>query len=466
MALSLDIAANTRDAQAGIKDVAGALDQVADALDDAARDGDQSTERLEGSFRDLARAAERDGNKAGQNLADGLDRGATKASASMREVKAEALSNASETFSSFDGSVSSFVDGVQGTFGGLVAGLAQVNPALVPVAVAAAATIGTIAAAITGAEEDSEEFRAKVAELTSEFIDTGAIAGRAFSGIADEVRGLATETDDSKANLERLSGLAADLESNFEDVVNAYAGGGEPLDDLIDKTEALAAAERIRALELQGNNEFASTEASNRAADLEHELGLLRAQRDAISEATQMQELYYSSGVSEIEGKVALIKAVNTAYDEAAGSTQGFIDAETGLFDVSAYLAAMQERETALRDYQATLATAGLSAEAKAFLNEQGVEAAATMLAGYQSASTSQRAELDRFWSEAGKQNSGTYVTEIGAALGASTVPAPRVTFNPSADAAAYHSTAQEYFRRNPVNIRAKLFTRYGQEVL
>lgn len=464
--LNLDIGANTREAQASIKDVSGALDQVADSLDDAARDGDRSTERLEASFRELAQAAERDGNRAGQNLAQGLDKGAQTASDTMQEVKSEAIANASEVFSSFDGSASSFVDGIQGTFGGLIAGLAAVNPALIPVATAAALTIGSIAAAVTGAEENTEAFRAKVAELTAEFIETGAVGGRTFSGMTDEVRALIAETDQSKASLERLSGLSKDLGANFEDVVTAYAQGGRGLDDLIDKTESLAASERVRALELQGVNDYQAAQASNRAADLEHELGLLRTQRDAIADATVQQQLYYSSGISELEAKAGLIEAINTAYDEAAGSTADFIEVETGVFDTTAYIAAMQARETALRDYQTTLASSGLSDQARAFLNEQGADAAAAMLAGYQGASAQQKAELDRIWTEAARANSGTYTETLSKDLGKSKVAGPTVDYSPSDDAAAYRTAFQRALNQNgPLVLNIRAVDRYGRDI-
>jgi hypothetical protein len=398
-------------------------EQLERSIDDAAR----ATQRLEQEVDETADAIEREFRTAYASQRRSADQTASHGRATMQELKQEGIQNLSETFSSFDGSISSFAGGLQGTFGGVIAGLAQINPALIPVAAGAAAAIGLIAAGITGAEQDTEAFRAKVAELTAEFIESGTIGGRTFSGMADEVRKLVTETDQSKASLDRLDGLAKSLGDSFEDVVAAYTRGGDPLDDLIDKTEALAAEERIRALELQGFNEWQSQEASNRAADLEHELGLLRDQRDAIAKAVEQQELYFSSGVSELEAKAGLIEAINTAYDEAAGSTQAFIDAESGVFDTAAYIQSMQERESALRNYQTTLATSGLSNEAKSFLNEQGAEAAAAMLAGYQSADAATRAELDRIWSEAGEQNSGTYTAKLRAGFAGVTVPGQTV---------------------------------------
>jgi len=451
------------DAQKELKDLGDS--RGPEDLERSLRDAQDATQRLERETKQAADAIEDEYRRAYGSQKQAAQSAASTSTETMKEVKAEALANASEVFSSFDGSASSFVDGIQGTFGGLIAGLAQVSPAMIPVAAAAAITIGTVAAAVTGAEERTEEFRAKVAELTAEFIETGTIGGRSFSGMADEVRELVAETDQSRASLDRLSGLAKDLGSNFEDVVTAYTQGGSSLDDLIDKTESLAASERIRALELQGFNDYQSAEASAHAADLEHELGLLRDQRDAIAEASIQQELYYKSGVSELEAKAGLIEAINTAYDDAAGSTQDFLDVESGVFDVAAYIESMTQREEALRNYQRTLSESELSDQAKAFLNEQGAEAAAAMLAGYQSASPAQRAELDRIWSEAARANSGTYLDTVTEKFGEAKVVGPEVEMQ-APDVGGVLSTMQRQLDRGSLRINADVYTRNGQRVV
>jgi len=47
------------------------------------------------------------------------------------------------------------------------------------------------------------------------------------------------------------------------------------------------------------------------------------------------------------------------------------------------------------------------------FLNEQGVEAASKMLAGYKSSSPDTKKELNRIWSEASREASGSVQTEL-----------------------------------------------------
>lgn len=468
--LTLDIAANTKQFQAGTKDVEKALDGVADALDDAARDSDKATERVEQSFRDLARTAERESRKVADDLSRNVNRGATNAKQAMQEVKAEGLANAAETFSSFDGSATSFVSGIQGTFGGLIAGLATVSPALIPVGVAGAAAIGLVSNAIGTSEERAEAFKTRVRELTLELIETGDIGKRSFSGIVDEIKGLATETDESKTNLADLRKIAETLHRPLSEVVDAYTRGGKPLQDLIDQSEELAdiEQERYQALVSQDANDIYAPLVDGGAEytrQLETQLGLMRDQKDALDTAQQAELDYLASGVTEFEAKVGLIDAVNQAYDDAAGSTETFISKETGLFDTAAYITAMQERETALRNYQTALATADLSSEAKAFLNEQGAEAAAQMLAGYTSAAPAQKTELNRIWTEAGRENSGSYVDELATGITGATVDAPTVTFDPKKDAENYLHLVQLHLARNPVRVTVQTTAPFGRDI-
>ena len=128
-----------------------------------------------------------------------------------------------------------------------------------------------------------------------------------------------------------------------------------------------------------------------------------------------------------MEAKAGLISQIDSAYDEAAGSVSDFVDKESGVFDVTAYIASMQAREQALKDYQSTLAGSGLSSEARTFLNSQGEEAAAQLLAGYKAAGPDQKKELARIWSEAGETSSGEYTTELQKGI-PKTVPGPSVT--------------------------------------
>jgi hypothetical protein len=459
--LTLDIAANSGDFIRATKDVDKALDGVADSLDDAARDGEQATERVEDSFRELARAAERETKRAADDMSRNIDRGAAHASESMSEVKSEALANASETFSSFEGDAQSFADGIQGALGGLIVGLSGNLPAAAAVA-AGALGVGLISAALGQSEEQAEALRQKVSELTAEFIEAGPGGRRSADQFVEALRELATESDRGRANLVDMKIAAEDLGVPLDDIARAYLEGGEPLDQLIEKTEALLKAEERRTARPGGRraeNDLQEASINN----LEDELRLYREQAQAIEAAQDAQLLYLETGVSEFEAKVSLIETVDQAYDDAAGSTDDFVNAETGLFDTDAYITAMQQREQALRDYQTTLTSSDLSTEAKAFLNEQGAEAAALMLAGYASAEPAQRAELNRIWSEAGKSNSGTYVDTLTKEVTGAQIGAPTVAFDPVTDAQNYLAAVQRELRRNPLSVTVLPRDQFGE---
>ena len=123
------------------------------------------------------------------------------------------------------------------------------------------------------------------------------------------------------------------------------------------------------------------------------------------------------AGISELEVKRDLQEQVNAAYDEAAGNVEAYVSAETGLFDTAAYITAMTERETALRNYQKALQESGLTEEAKSFLASQGEEAASLMLDGYSRGDDATKATLSRIWTEAGKTASADASKEIDAGL-------------------------------------------------
>lgn len=390
-------------------------DKAGDGLKDGIKDGTRSAERDLQDMEDALRQVAQESKKTGTATGNNLKQGSAVAKESMAEVKNEALQNASETFSSFDGSASSFVDGVQGTFGGLVASLGAISPALIPIGIAGAAAVGLISAAVQNGEQDTEEFKQKVSELATQLIDSGVVGERSFDDMVDSVKDLATETDDSKVSLKKLEDIAKTLNVPFEDVVRAYEAGGQPLQDLIDKTNELDKAnEGLGATPIFGQVRDGALEYEEKLNDI---TGKLTDQQKAITKATELQALYFDSGVSEMEVKAGLINQVNDAYDDSASSVEDYLNKETGLFDVSKYITAMTERSKALAEYQDNLAKSGLSAEAKKFLEDQGAESASLMLQGYKNASPAQQAELSRIWSEAGKSNSGTYADNFQTGL-------------------------------------------------
>ncbi|WP_336630770.1 MULTISPECIES: hypothetical protein [unclassified Microbacterium] len=288
MPLTLDIAANTRSAVSGVKDVGQALESVADSLDDLARDAARSGDRAERAFSDmtreakkadratddtrqavgkvsdslgdLARDADRSGDrversfadmvreakkadKAIDGIGDGAKKGFGKASDAGAEFKDETLSNLSEVTSSFNGSMESVGDLVQGTLGGLTQGL---GPGLGIAAAAAAAGVGVITDAFVKAGEAADEARDSAFQFAYDV--GGALDAAGYT------QRIAEWTGDTE-KLKQAQDIAKVSGQNVADVINALASGGAKLDALWDAFEKGANTTDVatnRALELEG----------------------------------------------------------------------------------------------------------------------------------------------------------------------------------------------------------------------
>jgi hypothetical protein len=187
MALKIDIAANTRQAQSSITDLSKDLDKVADSLDDVAKDGADAGAKLERSFKDMVREA-KEADKAVEKIGDGGKRGFGKAGDAAEEFKGEALQNVSEVVSSFDGSMESIGEVVQGTLGGVSSNLGLLGAAAVPIA----ASVGLITEAFVKAGEATDEARDSAYAYGLTVAETGAYADAAsrINDLTGSVEGL------------------------------------------------------------------------------------------------------------------------------------------------------------------------------------------------------------------------------------------------------------------------------------
>lgn len=210
-----------------------ALDDVAGALDDVARDGDKATEKMERSFRDLARAV----SKTGNDIGDDVTRGVKRADATVDEFKDEARANFSEIASSFDGSMDSIVDLAQGTFGGLAGSIA--GPVGLALGALAAAGGGFAAAWKTAAEES----KAAVQSMYDDMSESGAnFLSSEF--INQRISDIVSGSDDAATSFARAQEQANLLGVDVSVMLRAWAGDAESVAEVTDilqqKTEGLA----------------------------------------------------------------------------------------------------------------------------------------------------------------------------------------------------------------------------------
>lgn len=183
MALQIDIAANTRQAQGEVKDLGTSLEDVASSLDEMAReaqrggnktesalkDTGRETERLEKKFKDLANEAKSQARK-GADVGDGYQKGFKKASEGADDFKQEAQQSAKETAASFSGSADDiggmFQEVAANAFGGF-------GPAGVAAGLAAAGGLGLVFAEMQAQEEQAEKLRARLSGLYQGALESG-----------------------------------------------------------------------------------------------------------------------------------------------------------------------------------------------------------------------------------------------------------------------------------------------------
>lgn len=418
----------TKNVEEALDDVADSLDDVAkdaqhsgddigDSLQDAAKDGEKAGDRLQRTFRELASSARTSGDDIGDSLGSGVKHGTDKAEEGLDEFKRESNSTARESAASFTGEWTDVGDIVQEIAANAFAGFGALGAGA---GLLVAAGIGVAISAIQNGIEGAEEYRQKVADLGQEFIDTGKLGEASLEFVIKNLQDMATTTEDGQASLSKLNKLSRDSGTSFKDLAQAYGNNVDALKQQWRETDKLA------------QSQYDAAEAASMVTDgSKGNYGALLAQAEATQKVTdyigqqigvatagaESQRLYAQAGGPELEAKAALLGQVNDAYDEAAGDIDAYLNAESGIFETQAYIDSMNARSDALATYQSNLASSGLTPEAKAFLNSQGAEAAASFLAGYVAATPEQKTALGRIWTEAGKTNSGEYQTALKGSL-------------------------------------------------
>lgn len=230
--LTLDILADSRQAQREVGDLGEALDKVGDSLNDVVKDSDKGTQRMERDFRDMAREVKRETKGAyddvKRNSRDAFD----SVSENVEGFKDEAIQNFSEVASSFDGDISSMADGVQGLTGGLASSL---TPGIgIPVAILGAAAGAFLNAWVTAAEESKQ----RVDEMYQDMIASGqAFLSEDFiSKALGDIIG-----DDGKRQKAIDDAKRLGLETST--VLRATAGDQAALNELVTKVGSLREAE-------------------------------------------------------------------------------------------------------------------------------------------------------------------------------------------------------------------------------
>ena len=419
--VSISIAADTSSAAKAIQQgIIEPLEDTLDVLDGFAKEGDQAGDKIEAAMeaaqketdgladkqkelRDALDKTGKQGRKSGEDLKDGFNR----AEKGAEEFKDEANSTAREAAASFDGSAESIGDAFQEVAANAFAGF---GPAGALAGLGIAAGLGTAFKAFEDMEAQSQEAKERIAALGEAMIDAGSDGQVPLELIIENLKAIVLNAEDAARKFSSISYAAKQTGLDASKLAQAYAGSEKAIQDQIEAVDELIAKEKQSQDNVAtGGRRFAGVSDGKLKKLEEERRGLVKLQEE-INQAAKAEQDYLANDGAEFAAKESLIQSLNDAYDDAAGSVENFIDEESGIFNVEEYIKAMQKRETALRNYQTNLATAKLSPQARQFLNEQGVEAAASLLQGYMSATPAQQQALARYWTEAGKTSSGQYV--------------------------------------------------------
>lgn len=326
-------------------------DKAGDKISDSARDAKTDVARLEDAFKDAANAARKETKSAGDAIKSNVGDGVDGAKRGLDDFKEESASTAKESAASFDGSADSIVDAFQEVAANAFIGF---GPAGLVAGLAAAAGIGLISAAIQSGSEDSEALKAKVGELTAELIDAGDKGGPSLDYLSEQLKTLASESDDGATSLADLRKVADDSGNSFEDLAKAYAGSLEELQKLNGEGE-----DRLKALQDEAEAIDTTTNAGvDRYAALEKQIDAQDKLNGYVSEATQRAEEaaqaeqnYADAGGQAMETRKLAVETYQSALDDSLSSFDDFRNAETGALDPAGYLAGIQARIDATANF-------------------------------------------------------------------------------------------------------------------
>lgn len=465
MPIVVDFLANVRGLLRGTKDAEQAFDDVSDVLDDIARDGkkagdkigdgitagskeaDRSVEKLERSFKDMADVSKRETRQAADALAQNTSEGTSRARRDLDELGNEARQNASETFSSFDGSAESFADGIQGTLGGIVSSLGPIGAAA---GAAGALGIGIIMGALANADEDTQAYKERVSELGQEFIDAGLNGEAGLDFLVDKLQELATETDST--SLKDLAKVARESGSDFQDLAQGYAGNTRGLRDLWHAADDRLAQMQQEIKAAEQNHSASATD----LRDMQTKIDAQQRYKDYVGqslgvsrEAAEAERNYAAAGGPELEAKAAALddyaSGVQDALTTAGEAWEDYT--HDGVLNLDEYNAAIEAQAVAIQSYQANVVTATqtLSQEALNYIMSLGPEAA-PLLQAYIDAPLEQKERTAANWGVLGSAAADSYTTTLKAGIPGE-IPGPIV--RPRVDLDQAYADMQMFVNKN-----------------
>jgi hypothetical protein len=410
--IDIGITSDSRDFVKAVDEGTESLEDLSGALDDAAKDGDKAADKLTDSFDETVKKVNELGDKS-ESAMRRMSKSTSDAGEGVKNLKEDSVSTAKEAAASFDGSAESIVDAFQEVAANAFVGFGAKG---VAAGLAAAAGLGLIVAAFEELDKKQKENEQRAADLAATYIEVGDSVVGAIEASNDKLKEMALTTDDNVMSLTDLQKAAERMGVPFEDLARAYAGNSDEIDRQIELLE------EKRQIELDSYNKNARN-----ADDLQksindrynEQIEGLKEVNESVEEAQAIEQAYYDSGAARAAEKATAISNINDEYDQVVNSVTDYVNAETGILDVEAYLKAIETRRQALVDYQNDLAASNLTDEQKTQLNAMGTEAAAVWLDAYTSPSTSddQKRRMSASLKEASSEASGVAIKTVETAF-------------------------------------------------
>lgn len=453
--INIDADLGVRGFLKGTKDMEKALEDVSDELETVAKTGDDGLESLADKLKQARIEADKTA-AAGTDVGKGFKKGTDDASDGVKDLNQNTKANLKEVTASFDGSVSSIADGFQGLAAEAFEGF---GPAGVLAGAALAAGIGLATTEIQKTEESAKLAKQRVAELGAAFIESGADVAQ-VEAFKNALQDIVTNADDATVKIDELRKFTdkyGDRVPKIEDMAVAYAGNSEALKDVIGQLEqTIKTEEEVTSKSRQGGD------ASRKRVDAyQAQVDALKLVQEQATAAAQIEKDWLASGGAETVAKAEAISQINSAYDEAVFSVDNFKNAETGIYDLEAYAASIEERTRLLQEYQSNLAESGLTTDQKAALNEMGVEQANAILTGLKDPNTSQKTKdtIKEGLKTASKEGSGVATKEIEKAF-EKPIPAK---IEAKADTATAKTDLDAVAKKRIAQIQVDFVNKYGK---
>jgi hypothetical protein len=468
--INLSVAADTKAFVDGInKGVIEPLEGAVDALDDLAKAGDNAGEDITQAMKDAQKATEtnqdefdklsrviKETGRSGRTAGDDIKAGMHGANQGLQDFKEESRQTAREAAQSFDGSAQSIVQVFQEIAANAFIGW---GPAAAGAGIAAAAGIGLLTTAFQQQQEQADKAKAKIGEMGKALIE-GTAGYENLIVIVENLKEMATVSDGSVKSLEDIRKQSEKLGVTFEQLAQTYAGSADNLDQVVGKIQELQDEQRTLRDQADDNDRQSRLLHGIKIQQLEDQINTLDKVRENTKKAAEEEKAYVDSGAARMAEKQKAIENINTAYDDTVGSVTDYLDAETGVLDVQAYLDAIAKRRDALNDYQKNLATSGLTDQQKSALNDMGVESASIWLEAYNSKTTSssQKKQMADSLSAAASDASGVAKNVIDKAFAKPTEHTVKV----EADISKAKETLENWVTGQRLRVPVDLIARNG----